>query len=107
MPEAAAYGRQIELGQLVAAEVERTREQDGALVMERLEPLAAAARRETVTGEDGAVNAAFLVAREDVDAFDRAVGALAAELDGRIRLRLLGPLPPYSFTDGDTTAAWA
>jgi hypothetical protein len=107
LPEAVSYGRRIELGQLVAAEVERARERDGDLVMERLEPLATAARREAVRGEDGAVNAAFLVERDGVEAFGRSVEELSGELHGRIGLRLLGPLPPYSFTDRDRATAWA
>lgn len=104
VPEAAAYFKRIELGQLVAAEVERAREHDAQQVMERLEPLALEARLEPPSTPDGAVNAAFLVEGARVEAFSQAVTALGRELAGRIRLRYVGPLPPYSFTP-DTTAA--
>lgn len=106
LPEAAAYYKRIELGQLVAAEVERARERDGRTVFERLEPLALAARAEPLSTPDAAVHAAFLVERDRIDEFGAAVGALERELAGRLRLRLLGPLPPFSFTDAGA-AAWA
>jgi hypothetical protein len=110
LPEAAAYYKRIELGQLVAAEVDQARERDAREVVERLEPLAIAARREPPAPIHGAVNAAFLVDRPRMDEFSHAVSALGRELDGRIKLRYVGPLPPYSFaSDGPTgeNVAWA
>jgi hypothetical protein len=110
LPEAAAYYKRIELGQRVAAEVERTRETDAHEILERLKPLALDARLEPPSTADTAVNAAFLVDRDRVDEFSSAVTALGRELAGRIRLRYVGPLAPYSFT-GDAltggTQAWA
>jgi hypothetical protein len=110
VPEAASYYKRIELGQRVAAAVERTREQDADEVFERLRPLAVDARLEPPSTPDSAVNAAFLVEEGRVDEFGKAVAALGRELAGRIRLQQIGPLPPYSFT-GDQLAtgerAWA
>jgi hypothetical protein len=110
LPEAAAYYKRIELGQLVAAEVDRARESDAHEILERLKPLALDARLEAPSSADTAVNAAFLVEREQVDEFSAAVTALGRELAGRIRLRYVGPLAPYSFT-GDALnggdRAWA
>jgi hypothetical protein len=110
LPEAAAYYKRIELGQRVAAEVERARERDAQAVIERLQPLALDARLEPPSTADGAFNAAFLVEEKRVEEFNQAVTALKRELAGRIRLRYVGPLPPYSFT-GDQVAtgneAWA
>ena len=104
LPEAATYYERIQLGQLVAAEVERARERDTELVLERLEPLAVAASRASRPRPlDAAVNAAFLVERDRVDEFSRAVGRLGRELEGRVRLRYVGPLPPYSFAGDDAT----
>ena len=110
VPEAAAYYKRIELGQLVAAEVERCREQDSHEILERLRPLALAARLEAASTADTAVNAAFLVEERDVDGFSQAVSELGRELAGRIRLRYVGPIPPYSFTGEDAmsgTGTWA
>jgi Gas vesicle synthesis protein GvpL/GvpF len=107
-PQAATYYDRIELGELVATEVERARERDSALVFDRLEPLAVAARREPPGAPDAAVNAAFLVERSRVDEFSEAVAHLADEVEGRMRLRYVGPLPPYSFTkEQEAVGTWA
>jgi Gas vesicle synthesis protein GvpL/GvpF len=110
VPDAAAYYKRIELGQRVAAEVERARERDAHQVLERLQPLALEARLEPPSTPDGAVNAAFLVEADRVHEFSEAVSTLSRELAGRIRLRYVGPLPPYSFAGDVATSrpsAWA
>ena len=110
IPEAAAYYKRIELGQLVAAEVDRARERDAQAILERLQPLALAARLESPSTAESAVNAAFLVEERRIDEFSEAVSALGRDLAGRIRLRYLGPLPPYSFTGAgeiEGAGAWA
>ena len=109
LPEAASYYDRIRLGELVSAEVDRRRARDAELVLGRLEPLAAAAKAEPVTGKDGAFAAAFLVPRQGIDDFSRAVKGLADELSDRIRIRYVGPLPPYSFADDEAVGAgtWA
>jgi hypothetical protein len=77
------------------------------MVFNRLEPLSVAARRGPPGTPDGAVNAAFLVERSRVDEFSEAVARLADEVDGRMRLRYVGPLPPYSFTeDQEAVGTW-
>jgi hypothetical protein len=103
--DAGRYER-IRLGELVAAEVEQIRERDARILHERLDPLAVAASREPTGGLQAAVNSAFLVERSRTADFARAVDAAAAELDGRVELRLLGPLPPYSFI-AEEAPAWA
>jgi hypothetical protein len=108
-PGAAGHFHRIQLGELVAAEVEQTRARDAAWVLERLQGLAVVTSSEPAGGTDGAVNAAFLVERERIDEFARAVDAAADELAGRVELRLLGPMPPYSFASEqiDGAPAWA
>jgi hypothetical protein len=101
LPEAAGYYDRIRLGELVAAEIDRRRARDAELVMGWFEPLAEAAKVEPPTTRNGAVNAAFLVRRDRVDDFSAAVERLAAELGDRIKIRYVGPLPPYSFADGN------
>ena len=110
LPPAAAYYKRIELGQLVAAAVEATREQDTQRALGQLEPLALAVRPEGQSTVNAAFNLAFLVERGRVDEFSDAVAALRHEVQDWIDLRYVGPLPPYSFT-GDRVdpeaAAWA
>jgi Gas vesicle synthesis protein GvpL/GvpF len=110
LPDAASYYDRIRLGELVAAEVTRHRQKDEALALVRLEPAAVAVRAEPVSSQGGAFNLAFLVEKGEVDGFSEAVGGLRSELDERIALRYVGPLPPYSFAESDLTAgaeAWA
>jgi hypothetical protein len=45
------------------------------------------------------LNEAFLVDRNRAQAFAEAVDTVAAERTDRMRFRLLGPMPPYSFVD--------
>ena len=110
VPDAAGYYDRIRMGELVAAVIDRRREQDSALALARLEPLAVAARAEKAASPNAAFNLAFLVEDDGVNAFSEAVGRLREELGERIALRYVGPLPPYSFAETDLTmgtAAWA
>jgi hypothetical protein len=110
LPEAAGYYDRIRLGELVAAEVTRHRADDAQHALETLAPLAAAAKEEEPKRPNAAFNLAFLVAREKQRAFSRLVGQLADEFGGRVDIRYVGPLPPYSFAEATLSAgsaAWA
>jgi hypothetical protein len=107
LPEEAGYYDRIRLGELVSSEIERRREADRVLALERLEPLAVSAREESVSGAEGAFNLAFLVERDRVDPFSAAVRKLADETGERLRIRYVGPLPPYSFAHAELTAGGA
>jgi Gas vesicle synthesis protein GvpL/GvpF len=108
--DTAGYYDRIRMGELVAAEVDRRREQDAALALETLEPLAERARVEETSSANAAFKLAFLVDGDGVDEFSQAVGRLREALSGRVALRYVGPLPPYSFAEADLSAgasAWA
>ena len=110
LPGDAAYYDRIRLGELVASQVERRKQADAELALERLEHLAVAVREEAPASPEAGFHLAFLVERERVDEFSGAVGELAKEYGERMRLRYLGPLPPYSFAEANLTAgsaAWA
>jgi hypothetical protein len=110
LSDAAGYYDRIRMGELVAAEIARRRQEDEALALARLESLAVAARAEQVSTSSGAFNLAFLVESGGVDRFSTAVGSLRAELAGRVELQYVGPIPPYSFAETDLStgaAAWA
>jgi hypothetical protein len=106
LSEAAGRNERIRLGELVAFEVDRLREHDAGRLHAQLDPLAVAASREPAGGLQTAVNSAFLVERARTAEFAEAVDAAAAELGDRVELRLLGPLPPYSFV-AEEEHAWA
>jgi hypothetical protein len=110
LPDAAAYYDRIRLGEMVAHDVARRREDDAEAAMARLRPRAVAARAEGASSTGQAFNLAFLVERAGIDDFSAAVRALGDELGDRIRIRYVGPLPPYSFVDAELTSgspAWA
>ena len=101
LPSAAAYYERIRLGELVAEAVERRREADTAHAVSALEPHAVAIRVEEASSQPSAYSLSCLVERSKAQAFDKQVGALAEESAGRIAIRYLGPMPPYSFAEAD------
>ena len=103
LSEAASYYDRIRLGELVAAEVERQREEDAAFARGRLEPLAVATRAEGPGTPDAAFNLAFLIEHDRLDEFTTAVNGVVEELGDRIAVRYVGPLAPYSFADAELT----
>lgn len=100
---------QVSLGRQVEHEIEQRRARDTAAVRAGLEGLAVAARDEAVRHPD-AFNIAFLVARDGTDEFGAGVARVRDQLNDRIDLQFVGPVPPFSFADSDLGAeqgAWA
>ncbi len=96
----------IQLGALVARAVERKQQADMQVTRELLEPLAAAVAERVPASPEVAVDAAFLVRRQDRSAFERAAEQLGRRWDSRVRLRLVGPLPAYDFTQIPEMKPW-
>jgi hypothetical protein len=97
-PDAGYYER-IELGQMVAAAVERSRELDTQAMIEALAPLAHAAAVEPPEHEHVAAHICFLVGAAELSKFDKAVDDVGRRNAGRLRLKYTGPLPAYSFVE--------
>lgn len=98
-PGAATQSQQVALGQAVSEVLEDIEEEDRVFVLDRLAPLAAAVAEGETPAAHQLLNAAFLVERATMDAFGKEVAALADEVEERIRLRFVGPQPPYSFLE--------
>lgn len=94
----------IELGRRFATVLDQRRYADGRSIVDRLAPVARDASVGDAPGEYGVVRASFLVARHDVTRFDEAAEASVESLGGRVRIRCVGPLPPYSFVDASALA---
>jgi hypothetical protein len=104
-----ALADQITLGQRVEQAIDERRAMDTVAVTRALESRAVAVREEPVSHPD-AFNLAFLVARDDMDLLGEALPGVRAELGDRVRIRYVGPAPPFSFADTDLGAgerAWA
>ena len=95
----AGYYERIRLGELVAKAVERRREEDAVGLVDRLRSAALDVQVTAELPEWMVTKAAFLVPRDGVDEFRDRVDELAAEQAGRMKVTLVGPLPPYSFVE--------
>jgi len=89
----------VELGELVAAEVQARTARDLRALLEQLQPLAVQYRFEDEPIEYQLLRGSFLVERRRVAKFDAALEAFAADNAGRIDFKYVGPLPPHSFVE--------
>jgi hypothetical protein len=99
VPEDATYYGRIQLGELVAAAVERIRQADADQILGALSPLAVAAEAGEPGHERVALNASFLVERDRMAEFDQHVDEVGRTQAGRMRFKYTGPLPPHSFVE--------
>lgn len=106
-PDHAAW--ELQLGEAVAADLERLRESDGRYVMDRVVSHAEAVAPQEVRGALQVANVALLVRRDARANLDQAVAVLREDLRPRIRLRYVGPQPPYAFLEAVQTGelTWA
>lgn len=100
LPAAATHFEQIRVGEAIAAAVQARQESDSEALVGALRPLALAVSLAPPHHERAVLNAAFLVASDQIDAFDAAVERLSGERADEMEFKLIGPLPPYSFADG-------
>jgi hypothetical protein len=110
-PLQAAYRRApsleagIALGEAVAQALADRRARDCETVLTRLAPLAQDVVVSEPFGEYAALDLALLVRRDAVEALNTALDEVVAELSPPLHLRLVGPLPPYSFVSLELQAA--
>ena len=97
--EDATYYARIELGERVAAAVERKRERDAGEIIDSLSAAALAVDEGKTGHERVAVNASFLVERARLKEFNKILDAIAEAHAGGIRFKYTGPLPPHSFVE--------
>jgi hypothetical protein len=97
LPEDAAVGDRVRLGQLVSQTWERLARLDADHLLAQMAPMvtASAVRREP--GPAGALDAALLVDTARSQELEDLLELLAREADGRMQLSLVGPLAPYDF----------
>lgn len=96
--DAAEYRHEnIRLGELVARAMERNALTDLQALIDALAPHSAAVSEQAPSVPDTAGGAAFLVPQPSLPSFERAAERLGKRWQGRIRLRLVGPVAPYDF----------
>lgn len=99
--EAASYHDRIQLGELVAAALERIKDDEAAEIFDRLGQHAVSVQALNAGREDVAFNAAFLVEETSRRLFDDAVDTLARDWGHRMSFQLVGPLAPWDFVAHD------
>jgi hypothetical protein len=97
-PDAAYYDR-IELGERTTAAINLKRDQEAESILEALRPLAVETRLNRNLTDMMILNAAFLVDKDRVQAFDAKVQALGEVQAERLLFQYVGPLPPYNFVN--------
>jgi Gas vesicle synthesis protein GvpL/GvpF len=87
----------IRLGEIISNAVAAKRERDTQQLLSALEDHAVASVVRDPTDELEAVNVAFLVEEDKADELEQEAEDLGADWDGRVELRVLGPMAPYDF----------
>jgi hypothetical protein len=95
-PDAARDAR-IRLGEIINNAVAAKREQDTQQLLDLMEGHCVASVVRDPTHELDAVNVAFLVEEDQEDDLDQVVDDLGKQWEGRVELRVLGPMAPYDF----------
>jgi hypothetical protein len=103
-PQEATRNERIAIGEMVAAGVARQREADERRLVERVAGVAARVLVEPPANDRTALNAQLLVHRDRRAALDALVGELVEANAGRLALRYVGPIAPYSFADVELEA---
>jgi hypothetical protein len=89
----------IRLGERIANGIDARRVHDAATLHAALAPHAIRVADSDAPGALDVLAASFLVERDAVDGFERALSELAAEMEPIVTLQLVGPLPPFSFSE--------
>ena len=89
----------IQLGHLTEEAFVRKRDREAEAIVEMFRPLAVETKVNKILTDMMVVNAAFLVDKTQVPAFDAKINALDEAEAGRLILKYAGPLPPYNFVN--------
>ncbi len=92
------YFARMQYGRLVDAALEQRSERYVQEIFEELRPVAVASRANKPIGDRMIMNAAFLVSREEEQAFDAKVKEIGARHD-KLTFKYTGPWPPYNFVN--------
>ena len=105
----ASYHSQLRLGETIAVGLEELASADASMLNEELSEFAERIVLGDVTGKNQVLDAALLVQRAARGRIDEGIARLSGTLPDRLRLRYIGPQPPYSFVDDELAGepVWA
>lgn len=89
----------IKLGEVVKKAVDEKREKEGNVIFNGLKKHSVDTRRNKIFGDRMLLNAAFLIERSSQEEFDKEMERLGEKYDGRMKLKYVGPVPPYNFVE--------
>ncbi|MDR0345703.1 MAG: GvpL/GvpF family gas vesicle protein [Nocardiopsaceae bacterium] len=95
--EDATREQRIQLGELINEAVSVKREADTRALGDALAPHCVASKVREPTHEEDAANIAVLAESGKQAGLEQAIGDLARDWEGRVELRVLGPMAPYDF----------
>jgi hypothetical protein len=95
----ATGGLRIRLGELGSSSIAVKREEDTRLLLSAMEDHSEASFVPEPTHELDAVHVAFLLDVSKADELERVTGDLGSRWEGRVELRVLGPMAPYDFPE--------
>lgn len=93
-----AVEEKVTLGQLVEQALETRKASSTQLILQTLKEEAAEVCLHEVASPEMFLNAAFLLEKEHEGAFNETVALLDQRLESAVNFRVVGPLPPYSFS---------
>ncbi|MCJ0902588.1 GvpL/GvpF family gas vesicle protein [Rhodococcus sp. ARC_M6] len=96
-PEESTRDARMALGEIVSNAIVAKRDADTRKVLEALDSLSDSVNVREPTHEEEAAQVAVLVEVARQEELEKAVGELAEQWDGRVDMRLLGPLAAYDF----------
>jgi len=89
---------QINAGKLVKESLDRRRESYRSQTVEPLAGVALDIQPNALVADEMVMNVAFLIQREKQEDFDSQVRHINEAFNDQINFRVIGPLPPYSFS---------
>ena len=101
LPDDVVHPDRVRLGELVARVMESKRARDTEMVLELVLPHVVSYAPRERGGVDHLLDFALLVDESRRSEFEDALESVAEAVHERIRLQLVGPVPPYDFVEGD------
>ena len=96
-PSDERLAQQVNVGKLVKEALDRRRARCQQMLLDAAGSLAECIQPNALLSDELVFNVAFLVRRSAMAEFETAIDRLDAELGGSCLLRIIGPLPPYTF----------
>ena len=92
------YFARMQYGRLVDSALQQRSERYVADILDQLRDVSVASRVNKPIGDKMIMNAAFLISRDQENAFDAKVKSIASRFD-RLTFKYTGPWPPYNFVN--------